>query len=154
MPSRRDSIRMTEAEMWDYIAERKNAHLATINRDGSPHLTTLWFALVDGDIVLETFRKSQKVKNLERDARLSLMFESGTEYQQLRGVVIHARAELHNEVATVHRLHKEVLRRNSPEIGEELIEQASAGMAPKKTAIVVRPEKIISWDHSKLDVSY
>ncbi len=154
MPKRRDSIRMSDEEVWAYIAERKNIHVATINRDGTPHLTTLWFALVDGNIVLETFRKSQKVKNLERDVRLTVMFENGLEYQQLRGVVIHARAELHNDVPTVHRLHKAVLLRNSADIGEELIEQASASMAPKKTAIVVRPEKIISWDHGKLNVSY
>jgi len=153
MPKRRDAIRMTEEEIWAFVAAQKNVHLATINRDGTPHLTTLWFALEGQDIILETFTKSQKIKNLERDPRLTVMLEDGKVYEELKGVVINGQAELHQEVETVHRLHMAVLRRNT-DFDEKTLDAASASMAPKKTAIVVKPEKIISWDHSKLDVSY
>jgi hypothetical protein len=47
-----------------------------------------------------------------------------------------------------------VLLRNTPEIPEDVLEKASLSMAPKKTAILIRPEKIVSWDHSKLDGIY
>ncbi len=153
MPKRRDAIRMTEEEIWAFVATQKNVHLATISQDGTPHLTTLWFALQDQAIVLETFTKSQKVKNLERDPRLTVMLEAGDVYEQLKGVVIHGRAELHQDVESVHRLHMAVLQRNT-DLDEKTLDQASAAMAPKKTAIVVKPEKIISWDHGKLDVAY
>ena len=69
MPSRRDLIRMTDEELWAFMDERKSLQVATINKDGSPHLTTLWFAVIDGAIVFETFKKSQKIVNLERDPR-------------------------------------------------------------------------------------
>jgi nitroimidazol reductase NimA-like FMN-containing flavoprotein (pyridoxamine 5'-phosphate oxidase superfamily) len=115
----------------------------------------LWFAVEDGAIVLETFSKSQKVKNLERDPRITLLFEDGDEYNALRGASIGARAELiQDDIERVHALHMAVLLRNTPDIPRDVLEQASRSMAPKKTAILVRPEKIVSWDHSKLEGIY
>lgn len=152
---RRDLIRMTDEEVWAFIHQRKNVQLATLGRDGWPHLTTLWFAIDDGDIVLETFTKSQKVKNLERDDRITALFESGTEYEELRAVVIYGRAELIRDAEEVHRLHMAVLlRNNSRDYPEEMLVEATRSMVHKKTAIRIKPERILSWDHAKLDVPY
>ena len=66
-----------------------------------------------------------------------------------------ARAELvQDDVERVHALHMRVLLRNTPEVPEEVLEKASRDMARKKTAILVRPEKIVSWDHAKLGGIY
>ena len=54
----------------------------------------LWFVVRDGDIWAWTFAKSQKVKNLERDPRCTLLVEAGDEYGELRGIQIEAEAEL------------------------------------------------------------
>lgn len=154
MPKRRDAIAMTDEEMWDFIESRKSIQVATLNRDGSPHLTTLWFAVADGKIVLETFTKSQKVVNLERDPRIALLLEAGESYDQLRGVSINATAELVREVDEVHRLHTAVLVRNQPDVPADVLDKVSAGMAHKKTAILVKPERVMSWDHTKLGGIY
>jgi PPOX class probable F420-dependent enzyme len=154
MPKRRDLISMTDDEMWGFIESRKSVQVATLNKDGSPHLTTLWFAVEDGKIVLETFTKSQKVVNLNRDPRIALLFESGETYNELKGVSINANVELVTEVDDVHRLHMSVLLRNTPEIPEDVLDKASASMAPKKTAILVKPDRVMSWDHSKLGGVY
>jgi len=154
MPSRREMIRMTDEEMWAFIETQKSVQVATLSKTGWPHLTTLWFAVVDGAVVLETFSKSQKIKNLQRDQRITILLEDGQEYNELRGVSIQAEAELVTDVDEVHRLHMAVLKRNTPEIDEAILEEATASMAHKKTAVLVRPGKVISWDHRKLDVSY
>ena len=154
MPKRRELIRMKGEEIWKFIDEQKSLHFASINRDGTPHLVTLWFAVVDGDIVFETFTKSQKIKNLERDPRVTCLLEDGEIYDELRGVSIKGRAELHRDVDTVHRLSMAVLRRNTPGAPEEALEQVSRSQASKKTAIVVKAEKTISWDHRKLGGVY
>jgi hypothetical protein len=57
-------------------------------------------------------------------------------------------------VERVHALHMKVLLRNTPEIPEEVLDKASAAMAPKKTAILVTAERFITWDHTKLDGIY
>ena len=55
----------------------------------------MWFGIEpDGAIVMTTFTKSQKIRNLERDPRVSLLVEAGEEYAELQGVVIYGEAEL------------------------------------------------------------
>lgn len=154
MPKRRDQVRMSDDELWSFIATQKTVQVATLNRDGTAHLVPLWFAIEDGAIVLETFTKSQKVKNLQRDPRITVLFEDGATYEKLRGASIRATAELVTDVERVHALHMAVLKRNTPEIPEDVLENATRSMAPKKTAILVRPDRVMSWDHGKLGGIY
>jgi PPOX class probable F420-dependent enzyme len=153
MPKRRDQIAMNAEELRDFIEGQKTVQVATINADGTPHLVPLWFAVVDGDIVLETFTKSQKVVNLARDPRLTVLLESGEKYEELRGAMIYAEAELVQDVDRVHQLHMAVLRRNT-DFADDVLENVTRGMAPKKTAIVVKARRTVSWDHSKLGGIY
>ena len=154
MAKRRDQIRMTEEELWRFVEEQQSLQVATINKDGSPQLTTLWFAVVDGAITFETYTKSQKIVNLRRDPRIAVLVEDGTEYAKLRGVSINGRAELADEPAAVERCAREVMKRNQPEIPAEMLDEAAKAMARKRTAVIVRPEKIASWDHRKLTGKY
>lgn len=145
---------MTPDEQQAFIANQKSLQVATINPDGTPHLTTLWFDVVDGDLVFETFTKSQKIKNLERDPRIACLLEDGTDYNELRGVQINGTAELHTDPATVHRLARGVMIRNNDGIPSELLDAAAEKMATKRTAVVVKAGTVASWDHTKLDVPY
>lgn len=154
MPKRRDQIRMSDREIWDFIGSRKSMQVATLGRDGAPHLTTLWFAIVDGKLVFETFTRSQKIRNLERDPRIAVLFEDGLDYGELRGVSINGRAELVGEPERVHVLARAVMRRNQPALSDAQVDQASKLMSRKRTAVVVHPETIVSWDHRKLAGAY
>ena len=154
MAKRRDTIRLTSEELEVFIEEQKSLQVATINQDGTPHLSTLWFAVVDGDIVFETYTKSQKIKNLERDNRIALLMEDGLEYDKLRGVAINGIAELHTDPEVVHRYALEVMVRNNPDVDREMLSKAAEHMALKRTAVVIKAEKTISWDHTKLGGSY
>jgi nitroimidazol reductase NimA-like FMN-containing flavoprotein (pyridoxamine 5'-phosphate oxidase superfamily) len=153
MPKRRDQISMTDTELSEFIESQKTVQVATINKDGTPHVVPLWFAFIDGDIVLETFTKSQKVVNLDRDHRLTLLLEAGEVYEELRGVTIYAEAELVRDVERVHELHMEVLKRNT-DFPDDVLEKVTRGMAHKKTAIVAKEKRRFSWDHRKLGGVY
>jgi PPOX class probable F420-dependent enzyme len=150
VPKRRDQIRMSEEEMWKFIEERKSLQVATLNKDGSPHLTTLWFAIVDGALVFETYSKSQKIVNLQRDPRIAVLVEAGETYDQLRGVSINANAELVTDPEKMHALALEVMVRNQPELTRDQLDGVARKMAAKRTGVIVRPEKVVTWDHRKL----
>lgn len=154
MAKRRSQIQMSDDEVWRFVEEGKSLQVATLGRDGMPHLTTLWFALVDGRIAFETYKKSQKVVNLRRDPRIAILLEDGDTYNELRGVSISGRAELYDDPDEVHPYAMAVMRRNQPEIPEDKIEDASRVLAAKRTAVVVIPERIVSWDHNKLAGGY
>lgn len=140
--------------MWAFIEEQKDLQVATIGADGMPHLSTLWFALVDGDLVFETYRKSQKVVNLRRDPRISVLLCDGREYNELRGVTFQGRAEVIDDPDVVHRYALAVMTRNQPGVPAEQLALAAKHMAAKRSAVIVKPDKIASWDHRKLAGKY
>ncbi|MGE4653395.1 MAG: TIGR03618 family F420-dependent PPOX class oxidoreductase [Myxococcota bacterium] len=154
MAKRRAQIQMSDEEVWAFVEERKSLQVATIGRDGMPHLTTLWFALVEGRIAFETFSKSQKIVNLKRDPRISVLLEDGEQYAELRGVSISGHAELYDDPDEVHPYAMAVMRRNQPEIPADKVDDAARALASKRTAVLVVPERIVSWDHSKLSGGY
>ena len=95
--SRRDQITMTDAEIAEFLAPPRNLQVATINRDGTPHLVTMYYAVIDGRIAFWTYRKSQKVLNLRRDPRITVLVEDGKAYGELRGVQMAGRAILSDD---------------------------------------------------------
>lgn len=145
---------MSEDEIDAFIEEQKSLQVGTIERDGSIHLSTLWFARVDERVVFETYTKSQKIKNLQRDPRITLLWEDGDVYDQLRGVMIKGTAQLVTDHSEVYPLALAVMKRNQPDIPAEFLEQAATQMAAKRTAVVVEPHKVVSWDHTKLSGAY
>ena len=157
--SRRELIRMTDDEVATFVDARLSLQVGTIERDGSIHLSTLWYAVIGGNVVFETYSRSQKIVNLERDDRITVLCEDGTKYEQLRGVMVRGRAILHAEDGAggadeVRRVARAVMRRNEPDIPEEHFEGAVGLWAAKRTVVIVEPEKVITWDHSKLGGVY
>ena len=145
---------MTEEEVTQFVASQKSLQVATINKDGTPHLSTLWFDVVNGEIVFETFTKSQKIKNLQRDNRISCLLEDGLVYEKLRGVQINGVAELIDSPDQDHQLAKGVMSRNNPEIPSEALDEVAKAMSVKRTAVIVKATKVVSWDHQKLGGTY
>src|ERR1700757_3648093 len=83
--NQRASIVMSEDEIADFVVKSRTGTLGTVGPDGQPHLTAMWYAVVDGEIWLETKAKSQKAVNLKRDPRVSFLIEGGDTYDTLPG---------------------------------------------------------------------
>ena len=152
--SRRELIQMTEEEVRHFIEEQKSLQVSCIGVDGWPHLTTLWFAVVDEKIVFETYTRSQKILNLHRNPNITVLLEDGLAYEKLRGVMIKGVALLDDKPENVEKYAKAVMIRNQPEYGEEILAEAAKQMSLKRTAVIVEPKEIISWDHTKLGGTY
>jgi PPOX class probable F420-dependent enzyme len=149
---------MSEAEVRDFLTSHETVILCSTNRDGVPHPMPMWYAVdADGSVVMTTFRKSQKVRNLERDPRVSLLVEDGGGvYEKLRGVVLYGRAELTHDTEAVLDVLSRVTGRYRSAAGADpaLLRNALRGQAAKRVAIRVRPERVVSWDHGKLGGVY
>jgi len=109
--SRRDQITMTTGEIEAFLREQRVVIVASNGADGWPHLMPLWFVVRGDELWAWTYGASQKVKNLERDARATLQIETGEEYQELRGLMIKTRAVVHRDYETVAELGVEILTR-------------------------------------------
>lgn len=156
MPSRRDLIRMTPTEVRDYLGRQRRIILVTNGPHGLPHPVPMNYGLdEEGRVVITCFRKSQKVRNLERDARAALLVESGETYQELKAVILYADAEIIDDAETVAATMR--LVRASGQLADSVAEgvaaQARASL-PKRVAIRFTPLRVVSWDHAKLGETY
>jgi PPOX class probable F420-dependent enzyme len=70
-----------------FLQERRFAVLATVNPDGSPQLTTMWFLLDGDDILMNTRVGRLKERNMRRDPRISICVEDGYRYLTVSGRV-------------------------------------------------------------------
>ncbi|MBI3784647.1 MAG: pyridoxamine 5'-phosphate oxidase family protein [Deltaproteobacteria bacterium] len=150
---RRNLIEMTEDERRVFLADARTITLSTIDPRGYPHSVAMWYVM-DGDCTLmTTYAKSQKTRNIERNSKVGLMAETGTTYDTLKGVLIRGRAELIREeekcLEVLKRVHAKMLG-SFP----EGIDEALRAQARKRVVVRVVPERISSWDHSKLGGVY
>jgi hypothetical protein len=118
----------------------------------------LWYVLRTGtgagQLWAWTYEKSQKVRNLRRDARCTLQVEAGTEYEQLRGVMLACEAVLHHDPDVVTPLGMELAARyGDGALGPEL-EAAMRAQAAKRVALQFVERRRVTWDHRKLGGTY
>jgi len=154
MASKRDRIKMTADEIDVYLDEQRTLQVASIDRDGTPHLVAMWFARWDGRLAFWTYEKSQKVLNLRRDPRLTVMVESGDKYEELRGVMIKGHATIVDERDEVLRFGEAVYERYWGPIEHDAVREGVRTMGAKRVVIIVEPDKVTSWDHRKLGGAY
>ena len=153
--SRREQIKMATDEVAAFLSEQRIVICATNGPHGWPHLMPLWYVMRADEIWGWTYAKSQKVRNLERDPRATLLVETGHEYRELRGVEIEAEAEIHRDLDTVFDLAKELTARyaGGAQVDEEQAE-ALRTQARKRVAIRFEPKRVATWDHRKLGGGY
>ena len=154
--SRRDEIKLSEEEQRELLESERVVLVSTLGPRGWPHSMPLWYLLRDGEVWVYTYAKSQKVRNLERDPRATLVVESGREYGELRGVMIEAEAEIHRDLDTVYETGRELTLRYSE--GSASVEgeaaEALKAQARKRVAVRFRPRRTATWDHRKLGGAY
>jgi PPOX class probable F420-dependent enzyme len=152
--NRREQIQMSAEEVRAFLDEQRTMAVASIGRDGFPHVVAMWYVLIDGQPAFWTYAKSQKAINLRRDPRLTCLVEAGEAYGELRGVQIKGRATLSDDYTIVQRIGEAIWARYVDGALDEAQRQVIAAQAAKRIAVVVEPVAIASWDHRKLGGAY
>ena len=151
--SRRDQIKMSDAEVDEFLRGRHTMNVASFNHDGSIHLVAMWYAVIEGAPVFWTFGKSQKILNLQRDARITCLVETGEEYAELMGVEIVGQAEVITEHDEIMEIGEAVYVRYFGEINDEIRPFVHATGA-KRFGVRVSTDRVVSWNHRKLEGAY
>jgi PPOX class probable F420-dependent enzyme len=152
--NRRAAIAMSAAEAAAFLEDERIVTCATLGRDGRPHLMPLWYVVRGGELWAWTYAKSQKVRNLERDARCTLQVEAGVEYHDLRGVMLACDAVLHRDLDTVAPLGAEIAARYGGGAVTPEGEAALRAQAAKRVGLQFVEARRASWDHRKLGGTY
>lgn len=152
MASGRQAVSMTPEEIEGFLGGEMKVQVASLGSDGYPHLTTLFYSLQEGRIAFWTYASSQKIKNLQRDDRVSALVETGTAYEELRDVSIRGRAEVVTDPDRIRAIGRSVVQvmaggEDLGELGDAIVEH----QVTKRYGVLITPEKVASWDHRKLN---
>lgn len=157
--SRRDQIRMSDAEVDAFLAHERIVTCATLGRSGRPHLLPLWFTPhVPTRVDCWTFAASQKVRNLEALPQATLQVEAGVSYEELRGVSMECDVELIDDIDAVAEIGLGLSVRYTegltPDTVPDGLAQFVTKQAVKRVGLRFHPTRIVSWDHGKLGGVY
>jgi PPOX class probable F420-dependent enzyme len=151
MVMNRRQIQLSPDEQAAFLREHRKAALATIGKDGFPHVVAMNFLAKDGVFYMTSYGKAQKVLNIRRNPRVALMAETGDNYAELRGVMIRGECEIIEGADAV----REVFAAMAEARGVPAERpRGSTDSAPKRVVLKIVPEKITSWDHRKLGGAY
>jgi nitroimidazol reductase NimA-like FMN-containing flavoprotein (pyridoxamine 5'-phosphate oxidase superfamily) len=147
---------MPPAEVRAYLEAQRRIIVVTNGGDGLPHPVPMNYGLDDqGRILITTFRKSQKVKNLERDPRATLLVESGTAYRELKSVIAYCDAEIIDDPALIPTLMGLVRAEETmaASLTQPVAQQVRQSIH-KRVVVRFSPFRLVSWDHAKLGNVY
>jgi len=149
--NRRDQIKLTRQEQAEFLRDARKVALATIGKDGFPHLVAMNFIAREGVILMSSYGKAQKVVNIRRNPKVALMVERGRHYGELQGVMIRGECEIISDPASVVEMMRAIRVREDADAANIEI---PAAVATKRVILKVTPMKVTSWDHRKLGGRY
>ena len=148
--NRRQQIQLSPEEQAAFFRETHKAALATIDRDGFPHVVGMNYVAKDGAFYMTSYGKAQKVVNIRRNPKVGLMVESGQTYSELRGVMVRGHCEVIEDLEAV----KAAFASMAEERRTRAPARDAVQSAPKRVVLKIVPHRVISWDHRKLGGRY
>lgn len=119
-----------------FLDEPRFGVLATINQDGSPQQTVMWYQFRGDTVMMNTARGRKKDRNLLRDGRASLCIEDGYRYVTLDGVIA-----LYEEQAIAQADIAALARRyHDPEEAERMIQ--TAFQSQKRVSLILTVSRV------------
>ena len=151
------AITLDEKEMDEFLTKGHTLIFTTVDKDGYPHSTPLWFIYMDGAIYTRGRSPSQKAKNIERNPRVCALVEDGERWVDLRAVMVRGRAEVVDDEDMIRTYNERLTEKYGP---YRLQTTAKTAPVPEATTRhysrpvliwkVVPKKKVASWHNRKL----
>jgi nitroimidazol reductase NimA-like FMN-containing flavoprotein (pyridoxamine 5'-phosphate oxidase superfamily) len=146
---RRRQIQLSPAEQEAFFAANRKAALATLDKDGYPHLVAMTYGVKDGAFYMTSYAKAQKVLNIQRSPKVGLMVEAGGSYAELKGVMVRGECEIIEGEDAVRDAWAIISGPSATPRRRETNDSAA-----KRVVLKVIPHRIVTWDHTKLGGRY
>ncbi|MFD5295804.1 pyridoxamine 5'-phosphate oxidase family protein [Streptomyces mutabilis] len=142
-------IMMTPGELDAFLTTQRTCRVATVSTDGTPHVSTLWFAWDGTSMWLYSVVRSRRWADLRRDPRVAVVVDTGEEYDELRGAELSGRVAFVGEAPRKGELCAEL------DLPETLFARKNFRLEEmphdgRHAWLRLTPEKVVSWDFRKL----
>jgi hypothetical protein len=141
------SLAMTESEREAFLAEQWTCRIATIHA-GAPHLSAVWFVWHSNEIWINSVVRSQRWADIENNGNVSVIFDDGHAFNELKGIEMAGHAVAIGEVPRTGQPLAELVE---PErLFAEKYSDGTFHYDGGHAWLRVVPEKIVSWDLGKM----
>lgn len=148
----RQYVAMTEKEAWDFLGSQAKVFAAFPMEDGFPHVSPVWFCVLDGKVYLRTH--DYKVKTvLARTGKACCSIDVGESYRELKGVIVWGSSRVVTDaalIARIERLMEEKYKNRQWRPSEMPDPWVKEREREKRAFIEISPLRISSWDNSKV----
>ena len=114
------------------------AVLATVNRDGSPQISPIWYRYADGRLTMSTTRETLKYRNVLRDSRISVCIYP--EVEAIEYVMMRGRADVVDDESLWPETQAIVERHETP---QRAAERMSRLRSQDRAIISLKPERVV-----------
>ncbi|MYU21979.1 pyridoxamine 5'-phosphate oxidase family protein [Streptomyces sp. SID8352] len=151
MTARRQVSRptMSRAEVDAFLGEQRVCRVATVSREGVPHVTPMWFVWDGSALWLYSLTRSRRWADLEHDPRIAAVVDAGGAFDELRGVELSGRAEFVGEVPRTGRPHG-ALREVERAYARQYLDLPELPHDGLHGWVRIGPRAIRTWDFRKL----
>lgn len=138
-------VSLTKEEAYQFLDETPGwVILTTIGRDGYPHSIPIGYFRQGDDIYLGGRSGTQRLKNIERNPKVTLLVESGKTMQDIKGLMIQGDADIVTSPDEVLPLMRAAAKQRGAS-DDDLPTEVRPGVA----YVRVRPRRLVSWDYSR-----
>ncbi len=120
-----------------FLKGRHFGKIATISKDGSPHLTPIWYLYEDGKLIINTTTDRVKFRNIRRDPRVSFLVDDGYPYLMILG-----RARVANERDALKDIETLAIRYTGQAAGKKSARERY--WKQPRVSIEITPERIVA----------
>jgi nitroimidazol reductase NimA-like FMN-containing flavoprotein (pyridoxamine 5'-phosphate oxidase superfamily) len=148
----RQYVAMSEEEVWRFLESQTKIYAGFPMKSGYPHVSPIWFCVNDRKIYLRTHDYKTKAR-LARTGRACCVADDGFHYRELRGVIVWGRSRVMSDPKEIARINAILDRKYEPqqwkpsEMPRAWVEERRK---ERRAFIEVDPERIDSWDNSKV----
>ena len=139
---------MSPEEVDAFLGEERTCRVASLGSDGQPHNTPLWFVWDGAALWLYSMVKSQRWVDLQRDARVSVVVDTGHDFGELRGVEFLGSVEVVGEVPRS--VAPDPLLASPERLFGKKYTGGSFTADGRHAWLRLAPDKLVSWDFRKI----
>ena len=128
----------------EFLKDQKILRLATIGKNKTPHIAPVWYRYSGKKFYIGTNTKTQKVKNVKKNQRVSCCVDVGVNAPNIYGVLVQGNANLILDNSKVKIIAKKILLRYF-----KTLENKSAKELLDDTDCIIEivPEKFTVWNY-------
>jgi nitroimidazol reductase NimA-like FMN-containing flavoprotein (pyridoxamine 5'-phosphate oxidase superfamily) len=134
-----------KAEIESFLEKPLLARFCSHNKDGSIHITPIFYRYEKGEFLFGTQQKARKIRNIEQDPQVTLLIDA--EEPVLQAVIVYGEASLDFEDILEKRVR--ILERYYKSPADARAYAEKLARAWKTVIIHVHPTRMVSFDYSK-----